>query len=244
MKRKISLLFIFVLCVFLSACKNTGKTTNAEVNDGYGNPTAFSEMQGTGLNIKIYAQKCLRNLQILGIDATEKEQDLIDGIMGMPYDMLEDFEEFHINGLLLDSISYCGYSDKIYSFDTEVADIENMYSTFLEQIAKLTKGDIAFSQITESLDNAALETGEGVHTIQFQCNQKEYIYRAKAYYDWFDTKVFSFINQVIAEQKTGKYLFVCSDGWQNCVVFYETEEWAQRFNETIGTNEFQVLSKP
>ncbi len=62
-------------------------------------------------------------------------------------------------------------------------------------------------------------------------------------YDWFDAGITALLNQVLEEKRTGKYLFLCSDSWQNCIVFYETAEWARRFNETIGTNEFQALSK-
>ncbi len=195
------------------------------------------------MDIQACVEKCLKNLQALGIDVTDKEQGLIDGVLAMPANFLEDFEEYHVIGLLLNAISDYGYADRVYSFDTEVADIENMYSVFLARIATLTHGDLACSQIVENLDDAAYAAGIGIHNVRFQCGPKEYSYDAKAYYDWFDVGIIALLNQVLEEMQTGKYLYLCSDSWQNCVVFYETAEWARRFNETIGTNEFQALSK-
>lgn len=178
------------------------------------------------MNRKAYIEKCLADLQTLGIDVAGKKQSIIDGIISYPADMLENMDGSRLTGLLLDWID----SDKIYSFDTEITVISTMYSDFLERIEKLAKGDIEFRNKTEIFNG---EAEKEIHTIQFQCKEKEYIYRAKSDGDWFDTEIFAFLNQVIAEQKTGKYLFICGDGYQNCIVFYETEEWLRRFNEKM-----------
>lgn len=100
-------------------------------------------------------------------------------------------------------------SDPPYFFDLEVFEIHHMYTNFLRELS-------------------------GILTIRFRCNGTAYAYDAKFYYDWFDPKILSFLNQVINQQNTGKSLYITSDGFQNCIVFYLTKEWAEKFQDLLG----------
>ena len=57
----------------------------------------------------------------------------------------------------------------------------------------------------------------------------------------FDTGVLPFINQVIQEQDTGKALYCTGDGAQNLIVFYVSDDWAERFNEKAEWIELKKL---
>lgn len=196
------------------------------------------------MDIKSFIHDSLKNLKALGIDATSRETVLTKAILGMPKDMLEDLEKEQILGLLLDymgmgirdeeSGTMFRMSEQIYSFDMEVSDIEQMYTLFLKGLSELLKEDFVFTDIEEDIGKVDFESGTGVQTIRFQCNGKACQYDAKVEYDWFDAGMLAYMNQVIEEQHTGKYLYAASDGWQNCILFYQTEEWSERFGELLG----------
>lgn len=196
------------------------------------------------MDVRGFIHDSLKKLEILGIDAVNAESTLIKTILSMPADMLGDMEEKEILGLILDNLGmgvrdeetgalFC-VSGQIYTFDMEVSDIERMYTDFLEGLSKLVKDDFTFTDIEEDVSNVDFASGTGVQTIRFRCNHKACQYDAKAEYDWFDTGMLAYANQVIRECGTGKCLYVTSDGWQNCILFYQTGEWARHFQELFG----------
>lgn len=196
------------------------------------------------MDVRGFIHDSLKKLEILGIDAVNAESTLIKTILSMPADMLGDMEEKEILGLILDNLGmgvrdeetdalFC-VSGQIYTFDMEVSDIERMYTDFLEGLSKLVKDDFTFTDIEEDVSNVDFASDTGVQTIRFRCNHKACRYDAKAEYDWFDTGMLAYVNQVIRECGTGKCLYVTSDGWQNCILFYQTGEWARRFQELFG----------
>lgn len=196
------------------------------------------------MDIRAFIHDSLEKLKDLGIDATSMEQTLTDSVLRMPDDMLADMEKEQILGLLLDDmgmgvhdeehdVSFC-MSEQIYSFDMEVFDIEQIYTHFLEGLSMIVKEDFTFTDIEEDTGKVDFEAGTGIQTIHFCCNGKHCQYDAKVVDDWFDPGMLTYINQVIKEYNTGKCLYVASDGWQNCILFYQTEEWARRFQESLG----------
>ena len=64
-------------------------------------------------------------------------------------------------------------------------------------------------------------------------NSKEYKYIAKVKNDWFDMKMIGYINKILQENNCKKFLYVSNDGWQNCILFYNTEEWSEKFNSNF-----------
>ncbi len=196
------------------------------------------------MDVKGFIHDSLEKLKALGIDAVIAENALVKSVLSMPADMLEDMEEKEILGLLLDNLAigireketdelFC-MSGQIYSFDMEGFGIEEMYTSFIEGLSKIVKDDFIFTDIEEDASRVDFESGTGIQTIRFQCNEKVCRYDANVEYDWFDTGMLTYMNQVIKECNTGKCLYVTSDGWQNCILFYQTEEWAQHFQELLG----------
>lgn len=43
-----------------------------------------------------------------------------------------------------------------------------------------------------------------------------------------------FMNKVLREEGNTKQLFFMSDGYQECIVFYCTQDWADMFTEKTG----------
>ena len=67
--------------------------------------------------------------------------------------------------------------------------------------------------------------------MRFVCNGTVYEYNVNVYYDWFDTELLTFMGRVVREQNTGSRLYVTGDGYQECILFYQTEIWARNFEK-------------
>ena len=161
--------------------------------------------------------------------------------------MLNDMEDSQILGLVLDNIGRAEYnvenkeyklfSNNVYSFDTEVIDIDMMYTIFLNFVNKLSNDELRIIDIIEDNSNINYEQGTGEKIVSFKLNSKEYKYITKVKNDWFDMKMIGYINKILQENNCKKFLYVSNDGWQNCILFYNTEKWAEKFNsKKVGNN--------
>lgn len=163
---------------------------------------------------KNYLGHYIDTLRELGMDIQNSEEELLDMILGLPGDMLEEMLPECVVGTMFDYMK----SNQMFSFDTEAFNVGRMYADFLEKVAAISHGELTFTQIEE-------------------------IQKAEKTIDsyGFDTGVLPFINQVIQEQDTGKALYCTGDGAQNLIVFYVSDDWAERFNEKA---EWIELKKP
>ncbi len=195
------------------------------------------------MKIQKYIETIFKKMKLLDITITEQEkQNIINNILKMPSDMLSDMEKDQILGLVLDNIGRAEYnienkeykllSKNVYSFDTEIMDIDTMYTIFLNFINKLSNNELKITDIIED-NNIDHEQGTGEKIISFKMNNKEYKYVANMKNDWFDIKIIGYINKILQENKSQKFLYTSSDGWQNCILFYNTEEWAKKFNNNF-----------
>lgn len=186
----------------------------------------------------------LKKLEKLGVDYTELEDVLINDLSGFPDDILADNPERLLTGTMFTYLGNKEYLaskgvdakqlNKLYSFDLEVFDIERMYTNFLNEVMGLSQGELVFSVVSEDFSSADMDSGTGTVMVRFDYNGKNYEYPAKFYYDWFDPEIVRFINQVLAEHHSEKYLYGMSDGYQGLILFYATEEWTAEFNREFG----------
>lgn len=196
------------------------------------------------MNTKNYIYECLDKLNKLGINFNNKTKDEItNSILKMPSDMLSDMENDQILGLVLDDIGFVKYDDdkneyemtsnQVYSFDMEVFDISTMYKVFLDIINIITNNELKISDIVEDISNIDFENNSGIHIVNFKCMDKYYKYESQVNYDWFDVNIINFINEILENNNSNKYLYVTSDLGQNCILFYNTEDWANEFNNAF-----------
>ena len=182
------------------------------------------------MELKTYVHESLVKLQELGIDVMEAEQEIADSILGFPEDMLNDMEPEQILGIILSGVG-ARVPSKIYAFDVEMDEIEQMYTVFFDELSRITDGELEITNVDEEISQEMLEAGTGTRMVRFMCNGKTYQYEAEFQYDWFDAGILIFLNQVIGQQDTDRRLYVTTDGYQCCILFYQNEEWAQRFRE-------------
>lgn len=194
--------------------------------------------------VEIMIHENITKLKELGIDATSVEEKITESLTSMPTEILESMAPEQINGMILTYISALLYDDdtaaqpseprQFFSFDVECMDLEHMYTNFLNSVSEIVGEDLAITDIEEDTSKVDYESGTGVQTVTFNCNGKSYQYDAVVYNDWFDVKMLTFMSKVISEQNTGKNLYVTSDGYQECIVFYQTEFWAARYKKLMG----------
>ena len=203
------------------------------------------------MKIQNYIETSLEKLNLLNIIVTEQEkQNIINCILQMPSDMLNDMENSQILGLVLDNIGRAEYnvenkeyklfSNNVYSFDTEVIDIDMMYTIFLNLVNKLSNDELRITDIIEDNSSINYEQWTGEKIVSFKLNSKEYKYIAKLKNDWFDMEMIGYINKILQENNSNKFLYFTSDGWQNCILFYNTEKWAEKFNNNF--TEMNILN--
>ncbi len=127
-------------------------------------------------------------------------------------------------------------SKYIFSFDMKADDIENMYQRLFQGIASISQDELQFKKISEMSNS---EIGIGNQVISFNLNGRHHEFEARINFDWYDVNIISFLNKLAKEDAHTKHLFFLTDGYQTCIVFYNDDLWAERFEEVTQL----VLSK-
>lgn len=180
----------------------------------------------------------------IAIEGNEIEEKMITSLKWMPQDMLNDMEENQIIAMLLADLGSIKYyedsseiiyrSDKVYAFDVEFYDIDEMYTTFFKGIESIFQGDIKINDIKEQMIEFDEISGKGKKKVDFKLNGHNYEYIAHVDNDWFDSNILTFLSKALEKEKPDKELLVTSDGMQECILFYNTKEWAEKFNNVMG----------
>ena len=84
-------------------------------------------------------------------------------------------------------------SDRVYSFDVEVSDIDRMYTLFLQGIQSINEDEFEITQIREEAGRLEYPSGRETRRVRFLCDGRECIYQAQMNYDWFDAGIFDYI---------------------------------------------------
>jgi hypothetical protein len=122
-------------------------------------------------------------------------------------------------------------SNGVFWMDSEVYDIQYMYSDFLTGISALDK-ELDFQIIREWTETDHWDTGS--QFIHFSWNGEEYTLTGELYYDWFDFQVAKDLNKIIENTNTGKQLYFAFDGGQGVLVFYRDAQWVREFQRKTG----------
>lgn len=172
------------------------------------------------------------------------EQAMIESFASYPEDVLECFNFEQVVGLILthigmgttdfDAGTWTPSSDRVYAFDTEVFDIGQMYTLFLTGVQSISRGELTFTDIEEDLSGIDWDKGEGVRIVRFLCNGSPYQIEVETQNDWFDFAAISKMNEVFAREGLENRLWYTTDGYQECILFYDTPQWAEKFSKHMG----------
>ena len=118
-------------------------------------------------------------------------------------------------------------SDRVYAFDAEFYDIENMYSLFLQGVQSIVP-DAVFADVEEDIsgmtwelswssDPAELPT-DGTRRVSFICNGHPYSIELTSYGDWFNGEMLDFVNDVLRAEGCRKQLHILSPQYDQMVL--------------------------
>lgn len=138
-----------------------------------------------------------------------------------------------------DTLEWTPLTDKMYAFDAEVYDIENMYTLCLQGIQSIVK-DIEITDVREDLSGVTDEMTQaddpfspmtdGIRSVSFKCNGHEYSVTMTSYGDWINAEFFVFMNQVLEKENCPKRLWLLGDGLdQMAAVIYDSSYNAWKY---------------
>jgi len=133
-----------------------------------------------------------------------------------------------------DTWEWAPSSSQVYAFDMEVFDVGNMYSNFFKGITAINNNEFEITDINEDMSLGNEESGIGIKNVTFLYNGTPCQFHAKAMYDWFDGSIISYMNEVFKKEKNPKRLYYMTDGYQELIIFYCSEEWAAEFTAKTG----------
>lgn len=192
------------------------------------------------------AQDYAERLCELGITEADAEfaERMQDYLESFPPEVAEAWEPYQVVGLMLadigmgeydfDNGSWTPSSQTVYAFDVEVFDLDRMYTLFLQGVQSIVGDELIFENIQEDTSQVNHEEGNGVQVISFTCQGRPYRYEAEVYNDWFDMGAVAFVNEVLAAEGLDKRLWCTSDGYQECILFYNTPQWAESYAQKMG----------
>lgn len=122
----------------------------------------------------------------------------------------------------------------VYWFDTEVFNIETMYTDFLRGVCALNSQELNFTNIQEDTSKVNWEYGSGMQSATFHWNSHSYHLEGRVQYDWFDLSAADDLNKIIQTQVQDKQLYFVYDGGQGYLVLYGTKEWAKELEAATG----------
>lgn len=125
-------------------------------------------------------------------------------------------------------------SDMVLCLDMELFGGETLYGDFFKGLNSICGGEFVFADIREDYSEANLEAGEGEIHLSFLMNGTAYRCSAEMMHDWFDTAVFNEIAELAVHPDSGKRLYAMYDGMQGLIIFYNTPEWAHRFEKATA----------
>lgn len=125
-------------------------------------------------------------------------------------------------------------SSQVYAFDMEIFDVENMYSDFFKGITAINNNEFAITDIEEDMGLGSEDWGIGIRNVTFRYNGTSYQFHAKAMYDWFDGSIIGYMNKVFKKENNPNRLYYMTDGYQELIVFYCSDEWAAYFTAATG----------
>lgn len=133
-----------------------------------------------------------------------------------------------------DSFVWHPSSETVLYLDMELFGGDTLYGDFFRGLNAICRGEFVFSGIEEDYGQANLAEGVGVIGLSFLMNGEAYAVDAMMMQDWFDTGVFNAAAEIAVHPDNGKRLYAMYDGMQGLIIFYNTPEWAARFEAETG----------
>ena len=194
-------------------------------------PMSFGDVWNTREALSEYIHGSIQALAELGIDATAQEDALTERLVDFLEEPGTSTEKGLILGFVLTSVYDLEASSDILYWDTEVFEIETMYADFLEAVDALSGGELEITDVFEDNSGVDWEKDAGKKSVSFTLLGESCSYSAPFQGDWMNEGIVDCLNDTLEKAGAEKRLLLCSDGYQGIILFYNTPEWCEHYNE-------------
>ncbi|HMV09527.1 MAG TPA: hypothetical protein PK325_09835 [Cyclobacteriaceae bacterium] len=120
-------------------------------------------------------------------------------------------------------------TNRCWDFDLEAIEDHGAYVYIMENISRITNGDLVFKDIQDYVD-----IEEGKAWVSFTCNGDNYKWDLRVDDDWTDGELFDKVQALAQKYKTnGKFTFF-NTGGQDFVLGYHTPEELEKIRKATG----------
>ncbi|MFN8334473.1 MAG: hypothetical protein U0U09_05045 [Cyclobacteriaceae bacterium] len=120
-------------------------------------------------------------------------------------------------------------TNRCWDFDLEAIEDHGAYVYIMENISRITNGDLVFKDVQDYVD-----IEEGKAWVSFTCNGDNYKWDLKVDDDWTDGELFDKVQALAQKYKTtGKFTFF-NTGGQDFVLGYYTPEELEKIRKATG----------
>ena len=135
-------------------------------------------------------------------------------------------------------------SSQVYALDAEVFNVAIMYTDFLRGVQAIVD-DAVFDNVKEDISginwNSMSGMTDGHRDVAFTCNGHPYAKRLDSYYDWLNTEIIDFVNDVLRQEGCRGQLHIISDDYDQIILLiYGDAERAAALRELIGTRPWEA----
>lgn len=114
------------------------------------------------------------------------------------------------------------FPDVIYSFDTELANLQDPYAELISAYKKIAHNDFNPTDIADNFNNNTTKKVK----LKFKLGKKAYEKSFKIDSDWIDSDFFSFIDSVVKKEKLkGQFYQLYTGGQEASVIYLTTKQY-------------------
>lgn len=144
----------------------------------------------------------------------------------------EPFSLLYISlGAQIEREPWTPITNQAWHFDTEAISDHGDYKNILENIKRISSGELNFQKISDSVD---IEKEKAA--VSFELNGDKYTWDLKVEDDWVDVALFSKIVELTIMYKTKGKLTYYNTGGQDLVLGWASEEKFEKIKKETGLN--------
>ncbi len=120
-------------------------------------------------------------------------------------------------------------TNKCWDFDLEAIEDNGAYVNIMENISRITNGDLVFENLKDYVD-----IEEKKAWVSFTCKGENYKWELKVDDDWADEKLFNNAQELADKYKTNRRFTYFNTGGQDFVLGYHSKEELELIKQKTG----------
>ncbi len=151
----------------------------------------------------------------------------------LPYQLM-----YQTLGQTIEREPWTPLTNKCWNFDLEAIEDHGAYIDIMQNISRLTNGDLIFENLEDYVD-----IEENIAWVAFTCNGDNYKWNLKVDDDWADADLFDMVQDLAHKYKTrGRFTYFDTSG-QDFVLGYHSNEELDLIQQKTGLEIVWLKSK-